>query len=192
MRLSFLLAGVPLLAQASVEQSIVRKERALGADLAAQTRLDSKLLGIGAISEYLDWIGDRLSKAVAQPKFNYRFDIITHAEVEEPFGFPGGFVFVPAKFFLAARDESEFAGVLAHVIAHIEQRHGVMAARVARIRDQRSPTIFFMGPRAGSHIGAQRTSVVMPQGQRELHLRNEVISDEFAVPLLVKAGFDPT
>lgn len=190
MRLSFLLAGFPLLAQGSADLSSIRKERALGADLAAQTRLDSKLLGIAAVSEFVDWIGDRLAKAVAQPKFDYRFDIIIDAEVEEPFGFPGGFVFVPAKFFLAARDESEFAGMLAHVIVHIEQRHGLMAARVERSRDRRVPMIF-MGSRAGSHIGAQRTSAVMPNGQRELHLRNELVSDELAVPLLVKAGFDP-
>ena len=36
----------------------------------------------------------------------------------------GGYVFVPAALFLAARDEAEFAALLAHAMAHIAARQG--------------------------------------------------------------------
>jgi predicted Zn-dependent protease len=47
----------------------------------------------------------------------------THG-THEPVVLPGGYVFVPESLILAARDEAEFAGMLAHAMAHTAMRHG--------------------------------------------------------------------
>jgi len=53
---------------------------------------------------------------------------------EEAVAVPGGYLFIPANLFLAAGDEAEFAGMLAHSMAHIVARHGTRQA----IRGQRA------------------------------------------------------
>ena len=70
------------------------------------------------------------SSLVTDGTRTYRFTVIT-ADVSEnpthePAAIPGGSIFVSVDLILAAQDENEFAGMLAHAIGHIEARHGTI------------------------------------------------------------------
>jgi hypothetical protein len=55
----------------------------------------------------------------------------------EPLSVPGGHIFVPATLIPAAGSEAEFAGMLAHAMAHVTERHGIRTS--ARGQGNRSP-----------------------------------------------------
>ena len=68
--------------------------------------------------------------------FSYTVAIVADDGGYEPISLPGGFIFVPASTILAARNEAEFAGMLAHAMAHIAAHHGTRAASRQRIADR--------------------------------------------------------
>lgn len=184
MRQILVLTALPLFAQ----DYSVEKERALGAGLMADALRQSKPLGIAAVSEYADFVGSRLSSAIDNRRHDYRFEVVVHPEADEPFGFPGGFVLIPAQFFLEAKNEAEFAGMLAHMVGHIEQRHGARSHRRASA-GAKIPLIF-MGNWSGAHVGNTRSTLLVPNGFREMARVNELAADKYAVPVLADAGFD--
>jgi predicted Zn-dependent protease len=71
--------------------------------------------------------------------------MIHESTIHEPATLPGGYVFVPAGLFLAAQDEAEFAGMLAHAMGHIALRHGTRQATRGVLIKQRSIPLIFMG-----------------------------------------------
>src|SRR5262245_17734472 len=84
------------------------------------------------------------------PNANARFTFSVIAEdpcttVHEPAALPGGYVFVSAALFLAAQNEAEFAGMVAHAIVHIAERHGTQATRGQAVNYAGVPLIFMGG-----------------------------------------------
>jgi Zn-dependent protease with chaperone function len=68
-------------------------------------------------------LGDKLSSG---SKYRYRFHVST-TEVINAFALPGGIVVVNSGLIDATRTPEELAGVLAHEIQHVEQRHSLTA-----------------------------------------------------------------
>ncbi len=103
------------------EAMVAEKESKLAAELAASMRRHMKVFESPGALEYLRLLEQRL----AAPGMSYTFELITDStnELQEPIALSGGYVFVPAGLFMAARDETEFAGMLAHAMAHVEGRH---------------------------------------------------------------------
>ena len=73
---------------------------------------------------YLDELGQRLAAHAPATGFSYTFELVDDDQtwIHEAAAFPGGPVFVPASLILAAANEDELAGMLAHAIAHIATR----------------------------------------------------------------------
>src|SRR6185503_517308 len=115
------------------------------------------------------------------------------------FALPGGFVGVNYGLVLATRNESQLAGVLAHEIAHVTQRH---IAR--RVRAQGRQSIATMaGILAAILVGAATGSsdaalggISVAQGaamQQQINFTraNENEADRVGMGFLAAAGFDP-
>ncbi|HYK62969.1 MAG TPA: M48 family metalloprotease, partial [Bryobacteraceae bacterium] len=112
------------------------QEVALGAQLAADFRRVHSQLDNAAAREYIEQMGARLVQALPQPSpFMYHFELTADSSGTflEPAALPGGYGFVPAGLILAAKDEAELAGTLAHAIAHVAARHGTRQATKAQI-----------------------------------------------------------
>ena len=77
-----------------------------------------------AVQAYVGRIGQRLAAHVPAPaaRYPYTFTIADYREINA-FALPGGPVWINRGAIQSARTESQFAGVLAHEIAHISQRH---------------------------------------------------------------------
>jgi beta-barrel assembly-enhancing protease len=71
-------------------------------------------------------------------------------------------VFVPARIFISARDEDEFAVTLAHAIGHAALRHGTRTASRGQIPDMASIPLVFMGGWTGSHADSRNTQALAP------------------------------
>lgn len=74
------------------------------------------------IETYLNQLGGRLAAVSNDPGFGFTFFAINDPNINA-FAMPGGFIGVHTGLILAAQTESELAGVLAHEISHVTQRH---------------------------------------------------------------------
>ena len=96
------------------------KEIALGRQLAAQVEQQAKLVEDPLITEYVNRVGQNVVLH-SDAKVPFTIKVIDSDEVNA-FALPGGFFFVNKGLILAADNEAELAGVMAHEIAHVAAR----------------------------------------------------------------------
>jgi len=74
------------------------------------------------ITQYVQQIGAKLTAVAPGYKWPYRFHVVDSKQINA-FALPGGAIFVNTGTIAAAQNESELAGVMAHEISHVVQRH---------------------------------------------------------------------
>lgn len=162
------------------------KEQALGAQLAEEMNKQVTKVATVAVEEYVDRVGQRLAaESPGDRATTYRFTVIIEHQGEnpthEPVALPAGYIFVSSSLILAAQDESEFAGMLAHAIAHVAARHGTRLATRREIASMaRTPIITMIG--TGDSV-----SPAFAKFQRAF----ESEADFLAVQMMARAGYDP-
>src|SRR6185295_11797215 len=103
----------------------LEKEAALGKQLAAELRERMSPIDVPVVQNFLDQLGKSIAALMPDAKLPFTFTPIAEdpcLTTHEPVAMPGGYIFVPAALFLAARDEAEFAGMLVHAMEHVTQR----------------------------------------------------------------------
>lgn len=73
---------------------------------------------------YVEAVGRGLTPHVRRRGIHYKFHVLDWTEVNA-FALPGGHVFVTAEMLGFLQSEAELAHVLAHEIAHVDQRHAI-------------------------------------------------------------------
>ena len=185
-----ILAGAALAARAGNGDNAYsfEKETALGQKLAADLREHTTPINIPAVQDYLDRLGQRLAAQVPGAKSAFTFSAIADDPCpasHEPAALPGGYVFVPAALFLAARDEAEFAGMLAHAMEHVAQRHLTREASRSQFAGYASiPAIF------AARVGCAGVQAV-PLAVRAWRQGHELEADALALETMAYSGFDP-
>src|SRR4030095_14643777 len=101
----------------------LEKESALGAQLAAQVAQQAQFIDDPVITEYVNRVGQNIVLH-SDAKVAFTIKVIDSDEVNA-FALPGGFFYVNKGLLLAADNEAELAGVMAHEIAHVAARHAV-------------------------------------------------------------------
>src|SRR5580704_5265959 len=99
----------------------IDKEMAWGKQLADEVARESKIDEDSILSEYVNRVGQNLARN-SDAKVPFTFRVIDSDELNA-FALPGGYVFVDTGLIKLAGDEDEFAGALAHEIAHVAARH---------------------------------------------------------------------
>ena len=96
-------------------------EREMGEELAqdVDNRLD--VFDDQEATEYVDHIAQRLSRN-SDAAFLFKVKLYTSEEVNA-FSLPGGHLYVSTGLILAADNEAQLAGVIAHEIGHVAARH---------------------------------------------------------------------
>lgn len=92
---------------------------------------ESRVIAGDEIDAALEALTGPILEGIGETRWEYRFRVIDD-ETVNAFAFPGGEVFVHSGLILRAERAEEVAGVLAHEMAHVEQRHG-MRAVVAKL-----------------------------------------------------------
>ncbi|MDQ2975582.1 MAG: M48 family metallopeptidase [Acidobacteriota bacterium] len=99
------------------------KEVRLGRELAAEVDRQAKFVDDPVITEYVNRVGQNIVLH-SDAKIPFTIKVIDSDEVNA-FALPGGFFYVNKGLLLAADNEAEVAGVMAHEIAHVAARHAV-------------------------------------------------------------------
>lgn len=104
----------------------VEAEIQFGRELSARILARYKLSDDQRLQKYLNIVGKTLGKNSGRPELTYYFAAIESDDINA-YAAPGGYVFVTTGAISQMNDEAELAGVLAHEIAHITEKHIVKA-----------------------------------------------------------------
>src|SRR5258707_6777372 len=125
----------------------VEKEAAIGASLARDVRQNTTAIERPVVLEYVQRIGGKLAAQLTSP-LSYTFSVIADdrgGPTHEPLSLPGGYIFVSSRLILTARNEAEFAGMLAHAMAHVAERHATRQSTRGQVANGASIPLIFMG-----------------------------------------------
>src|SRR5438270_1103798 len=99
----------------------IEGEIRMGKQYATQVEASSKMVQDPVVTEYVNRIGQNLVRN-SDALVPFTIKVIDSDEVNA-FALPGGFFYVNSGLILAADEEAELAGVMAHEIAHVCARH---------------------------------------------------------------------
>jgi predicted Zn-dependent protease len=111
---------------AATQEMPVHEEIGLGRDLAARILGAVPPVADPALQGYVNQVGRWLTLHTERPDLPWHFAVVD-TDAVGAFATPGGSVIVTAGLLRLMRDENELAGVLAHEISHVVQRHHVRA-----------------------------------------------------------------
>src|SRR5260370_1023380 len=126
----------------------IESEVRLGRQLAAEVDKEAKFVDDPIITEYVNRVGQNIVLH-SDAKVPFTIKVIDSDEVNA-FALPGGFFYVNKGLILAADNEAELAGVMAHEIAHVCARHAMEnEAKLRALNIWMLAGILFGGPILG-------------------------------------------
>jgi predicted Zn-dependent protease len=177
------------------------RESQIGRGVMVQLRNAGVVVDDPLLTEYIGWLGSQLSSHSSNNNgdFNFNFFFVNDNQINA-FALPGGFVGVNSGLLLATENENELAGVLAHEVSHVTQRHMARSAydsqrtSIASLAAMLAAMLLGAASDAG---GQAMTGIAMASqsmaAQRQINFTrsNEFEADRVGMEVLSAAGFDP-
>ena len=190
--------GLPNIGAASAAELSPMLERQLGEAIMAQGRRDPTFIDDPELTQYLTAMGYKLAGHVSGGSPKVSMFGVRDPEINA-FAMPGGFIGVHTGLIVSSDSESELAGVLAHEIGHVSQRH------IARGMTQQSQNGMVMMTGMAAALlaavaggGGNLAMGVAAFGQaaainRQLSFSRDAEreADRVGIQMLSKAGYDP-
>jgi len=168
---------------------------AIGRTVLRQLREEGNVLEDPEVAEYIDNIGQRIASHAHEGQHSFNFFVVNEDAINA-FALPGGYIGINSGLITATRSESELAGVLAHEVAHVTQKH--IARRIAGTGN--SSMLAAAAVLAAILLGAGGdvipATIMTGQGlaiQEQINYTraNEYEADRVGLGYVAKAQFDP-
>jgi peptidase M48-like protein len=146
------------------------------------------------LTRYVQSLGHRLQSVIPeQYNWPYQFHVVQEKDINA-FALPGGPVFVNVGTIMAAANEAELAGVIAHEMSHVYMQHSIK-----QIRKNSGPNLISgLGQILGAVIGGPVGALASMGGQLTggiLTMRysraDESQADAIGAIIMYKAGYNP-
>ena len=160
----------------------------MGKQYSMQVENSVKLVQDPVVTEYVNRIGQNLVRnSDAQVPFTIK--VIDSDEVNA-FALPGGFFYVNSGLILAADEEAELAGVMAHEISHVAARHGMRQMTRMNWAQIGTLPLIFVGGGIGYGI-YEASGLALPLTFMKFQRNFEAEADYLGLQYMYKTGYDP-
>jgi beta-barrel assembly-enhancing protease len=168
-----------------------QQEVQAGSDYSRQINAQLPIVRDSYTNQYINQLGRQIA-AQADPRgIPYTFYVV-NSDVVNAFSIPGGYIYVNRGIIERADNVSQLAGVLAHEIGHVVERHGIQQAQRQQnantalsvlygVLMRRNPSTV---ERAGIQVGGSAVFAGYSRGAE-----NE--ADRDAIVYLMKSGYNP-
>ncbi|MFT4300874.1 MAG: M48 family metalloprotease [Desulfovibrio sp.] len=193
--LAFLLPQIcPAPAQAFFFGGVtIKDEKEMGQKFDIMVRSNLPVIEDPEVKQYVDYMLSRLVKAIPPQPFSFKATTILHNSLNA-FAVPGGYVYVFTGLIMNLEKEEELAGVLAHELAHVTQRHVASRLQKAQFITLGSLLLAVAGVAAGGAGGGALAVGAMGAGQSAMlnySRMDENEADHIGLQYLIAAGYPP-
>lgn len=147
------------------------------------------------LNRYVNLVGQSLARGTNRPELTYHFGVLNTADINA-YAAPGGYIFVTRGALEKMQDEAELAGVLAHELVHVNEKHVV---RELGIRATEGSAVSGLARLIGG--GSETARIAFSQAvDKAIDMlfttgykrEDEVQADKGAVAICAVAGYDPS
>lgn len=165
-------------------------EMGWGSQIAQQVLKSARIVHDPVVEEYVNRVGQNIVKN-SDAKVPFTIKVIDTDEINA-FALPGGYFFVNSGLVLAADNEAELAGAMAHEIAHVAAHHQAREMTRMHYADLGMvPLVMMTGYSMAGYEIYEASAVAIPLTFLQFQRDFEAQADWLGVQYLYKAGYDP-
>ena len=171
------------------------EELSFGREIAARLLGQFKLSTNDKLQKYINLVGTTLTQNCSRPELGFHFVVIESSEINA-YSTPGGYIFITTAVLAKMENEAELAGVLAHEISHVVERHIVKELSLKGVEKSAISSIAALiggasksGEIAFSQAVDKAVDLILRDGYKKEY---EMQADANAVLLCAFSGYDPS
>ncbi len=171
----------------------LKDEKEMGRKFDVMVRSRMPVIEDPEVSLYVDGIVQRLVRAIPPQPFTFTSGTVLYNALNA-FAVPGGYVYVFSGLIMNLNSEEELAGVMAHELAHVTQRHVASRMERAQFVSVGSLLLAVAGIAIGGPGGGAAAVGAMGAGQAAMlnySRADETEADQIGLQYLVAAGYPP-
>lgn len=169
----------------------VRDEIALGRQAQQEVRREVPMLRDPTVAGYIERLGRRIAAHADGPRYPYSFHVANRRDINA-FALPGGPIWVHRGAIEAARNEAQLAGVMAHEIAHIANRHAAEQITKGTFANAGLGLLSaLLGGGTGSQLAQLGAGVAAQATMMKFSRDAEREADMKGLAYMKRAGYDP-
>jgi beta-barrel assembly-enhancing protease len=183
---------------ANMGQKSADEEQVIGQNTASILLQQSSTLNNQELQRYVNRVGLWVAQHSERPDLPWRFVVLDSPQVAA-YAAPAGYIFITRGMLLRMSSEAELAGVLAHEVAHVVQRHHLKAiqqqAQTGLLTDLATFAVQAGAARDGGSsntaMAEKFSNSVSDLYARGLDRGDEYEADAMGVVIATRAGYDP-